>query len=212
MSGEGAPREDTRGVRDYLAGAMNFLGHLYLSGDDPLVITGNFMADAVKGRDLSRFALPVQEGIRLHRRIDSFTDRPRADHAGRAARRAHAGRYAPVVMDLFYDHLLARHWERWHRDTLPDFARRMYGVLNAHAHLMPERTQRMLPYMIAHDWLASYAELDGLGQALHGLSRRVPAGGAMSGAERVMAEHRGDFEDEFNAFLPAIRDHIALPA
>ncbi|MBK7945962.1 MAG: hypothetical protein IPJ85_11965 [Flavobacteriales bacterium] len=67
---------------------MNFLGHLFLSGDDPLVITGNFMADAVKGRDLSRFDPRLQEGIRLHRRIDSFTDRSRPVHPGREALRA----------------------------------------------------------------------------------------------------------------------------
>ena len=212
MSGEGARREDPRCAWGYLASAMNFLGHLYLSGDDPLVITGNFMADAVKGRDLSRFALPVQEGIRLHRRIDSFTDRPRADHAGRAALRAHADRYAPVVMDLFYDHLLARQWERWHAEPLPAFAQRMYRLLRAHAQLMPERTQRMLPYMIARDWLTRYAGLDGLGEALHGLSVRVPGGAAMAGAERVMAEHLRYFEDEFDAFLPALREHIAVPA
>lgn len=212
MSGEGARREDTRCAWGYLAGVMNFLGHLYLSGDDPLVITGNFMADAVKGRDLSRFALPVQEGIRLHRRIDSFTDQPRADHAGRAALRAHAGRYAPVVMDLFFDHLLARHWERWHAEPLAVFTQRMYAVLRAHAPVMPERTQRMLPYMIAGDWLTSYAELDGLGEALLGMSARVNGGAAMAGAERVMAEHRRHFEDEFDSFLPALREHIAVPA
>jgi len=191
---------------------MNFLGHLYLSGDDPLVITGNFMADAVKGRDLSRFAASLQEGIRLHRRIDSFTDQPRADHEGRAALRAHAGRYAPVVMDLFYDHLLARHWERWHHEPLPEYAQRMYALLRAHEALMPERTRRMLPYMIAGDWLTSYAGLDGLGEALHGLSMRVTGGASMSGAERVMAEHLRLFEDEFNSFLPDLREHIAVPA
>lgn len=194
--------------RGYLARAMNFLGHLYLSGDDPLVITGNFMADAVKGRDLSRFDPVVQRGIRLHRRIDTFTDAYRADHPGRAALRAHAGHYAPVVMDLFFDHLLARDWQRWHPEPLPRFAARMYGVLQAHAHLMPERTRHMLPYLVAGDWLTSYAGLDGLGMALQGLSRRAPQGSRMAGAETVLASHQHHFEAEFEPFLRGLIHHL----
>lgn len=188
---------------------MNFLGHLYLSGDDPLVITGNFMADAVKGRDLSRFDPVVQRGIRLHRRIDAFTDAHRAEHPGRVALRAHAGHYAPVVLDLFFDHLLARNWALWHPEPLPSFAARMYGVLQNHAHLMPERTRQMLPHLVAGDWLSSYATLDGLGMALHGLSRRVPQGARMAGAERVLASHQHHFEAEFGPLLQGLIHHLS---
>jgi len=187
---------------------LNFLGHLFLSGNDPLVITGNFMADAVKGRDLSRFDPRLQEGIRLHRRIDSFTDRSRPMHPGREALRVHAGRYAPVVMDLFFDHLLARDWSRWHGEPLPFFAARMYDLLQVHEHLMPDRTRQMLPFMVSGDWLNSYASLEGLGRALGGLSRRVAAGADMAGAEQVLAAHTAEFSDEFERFLPSIMDHL----
>jgi acyl carrier protein phosphodiesterase len=192
----------------YLAAAMNFLGHLFLSGDDPMVITGNFMADAVKGRDLSRFDPRLQQGIRLHRRIDTFTDAHRTEHSGRTALRTHAGHYAPVVLDLFFDHLLAHQWERWHTEPLHRFTGRMYEVLQANAAHMPERTQRMLPYMIAGDWLTSYAGLDGLASALHGLSRRAVNGARMAGAERVLIDHRSQFEQEFEPFLQGIIVHV----
>lgn len=191
---------------------MNYLGHLYLSGDDPLVITGNFMADAVKGRDLSRFAPRIQEGIRLHRRIDSFTDAQRPVHAGRAALRAHAGRYAPVAIDLFFDHLLARDWGRWHPEPLSDFTGRMYTLLQEHAADMPERTQRMLPYLVGGDWLRTYASLDGIGRALHGMARRFQGAGPLAGAESVLAAHIAEFEQEFDAFLPALKDHLRAGA
>lgn len=187
---------------------MNFLGHLYLSGEEPLVIVGNFMADAVKGRDLSRFPEGVQRGIRLHRAIDSLTDAHPLQRQGRQRLRAHAGRYAGVVMDLFYDHLLAGSWALWHPEPLDRFARRMYALLQAHAELLPARTQAMLPHMVAHDWLTSYAQLDGLGRALQGLARRVPEGGVMQGAERVLEAHRADYQAEFDRFLPEM--HTAL--
>jgi len=186
---------------------MNFLGHLYLSGDDPLVTVGNFMADAVKGRDLSRFDPPVEHGIRLHRAIDSFTDTHPLQHLGRERAHAHAGRYASVVMDLYYDHLLAVNWRDLHPDPLPDFARRMYALLTQHQHLMPERTQRMLPYMVEGDWLTSYATIGGIGRALAGLARRVPEGAPMVGAEKVLHDHLTEYTVEFMEFLPAITAH-----
>lgn len=189
---------------------MNYLGHLFLSGNDPLVIVGNFMADAVKGRDLSVWPEGVQQGIRLHRAIDSFTDQHPLQREGRARVRAHAGRYSGVVMDLFTDHLLARAWEALHLEPLADYAARMYTLLQAHQHLMPARTREMLPYMVAHDWLTSYARVEGLQRALLGLSRRVPEGGVMAGAEAVLLAHEDAYRSEFDRFLPDLRR--ALPA
>lgn len=188
---------------------MNYLGHLFLSGDDPLVIVGNFMGDAIKGRDLSRFPPRLEAGIRLHRAIDSFTDGHPAQRAGRERVRSHAGRYSGVVMDLFYDHLLARDWQRWHPEPLAAYTQRMYALVQDHEALLPERTSRMLRYMAAGDWLSSYATLEGIGSAIHGLSTRVPQGAVMAGAERVLAEHLEDYRREFDIFLPAIRVHTA---
>ncbi len=188
---------------------MNFLGHLYLSGDDPLVTVGNFMADAVKGRDLSRFDPRIEQGIRLHRAIDSFTDAHPLQRQGRERAHPHAGRYASVVMDLYYDHLLAVNWQHFHPEPLPAFARRMYALLAQHQHLMPERAQHMLPYMTQGDWLTSYATITGIGRALAGLARRVPQGAPMVGAEMVLQENLAEYTAEFKDFLSAITDHTA---
>lgn len=201
-------RHEAHRWRVYLAAAMNFLGHLFLSGDDPLVITGNFMGDEVKGRDLSRFLPRIERGIRLHRRIDSFTDQFRPRHPGRERLREHAGRYAPVVMDVFMDHILARDWQRWHPEPLTDFTQRMYTLLQEHELYLPEPTRRMLEYMARQDWLGSYATLEGIGSALSGMARRVPGGERMAGSEAVLLEHDLEFTEEFNAFLPTIQAHI----
>lgn len=186
---------------------LNYLGHLFLSGTDPLTITGNFMADAVKGRDLSRFPEAVQRGIRLHRAIDSFMDMHDAVRSGRERARDHSGRYAGVVMDLFYDHLLASAWSRWHAEQLPDFAQRMYAVIAENDGLLPEETRFMFGFMRERDWLSNYATIEGIGRSLHGLSMRVPKGVVMSGAEAVLAEHMDDYRREFDIFLPEIIVH-----
>jgi len=184
---------------------MNFLGHLHLSGDEPLVIAGNFMADAVKGRDLSRFHPDVRRGILLHRAIDHFTDGHPLHRAGRERVRDHAGRYAGVVMDIFYDHLLAESWPRWHSEPLPDFAQRMYALLQAHGNILPDRTRAMLPHMVRGDWLTSYGTMEGLARALAGLARRVPMGQVMHGSERVLAEHLERYREEFARFFPEVQ-------
>ena len=116
-------------------------------------------------------------------------------------------RYAGVVMDLFYDHLLASQWSRWHPEPLPDFAQRMYALLNANQALMPEGTRYMLSFMVGRNWLTNYASIEGIGRSLHGLSMRVPSGSPMSGAEAVLAEHIEAYRAEFDIFLPAIRVH-----
>lgn len=188
---------------------MNYLAHLYLSGDDPLVITGNFMADGVKGRDLSRYDPRIQEGIRLHRAIDVFTDAHRLTRAGRERLRPHAHKYAGVVLDLFYDHLLAAQWESYHDEPLGTFAHRMYALLGRNMAHMPERIRRMLPYMSGGDWLGGYARLGGLAGALRGLSRRVRAGEVMAGAERVLVEHEDIYRSEFASFFAELRHHLA---
>lgn len=187
---------------------MNFLGHLYLSGNDPLVMVGNFMADAVKGRDLSAYHPDLQRGIRLHRRIDSFTDQHPITALGRERVRAHCGKYAGVALDLFYDHVLASGWERYHAEPLSTFAQRCYRLLHTEEALLPDRTKHMLPYMVKGDWLTSYATIEGIGRALGGLSQRAFRAEALKGAEVVLHEHIDVYRSEFSTFLAAMEDHI----
>lgn len=188
---------------------MNFLAHLHLSGDRPLVIVGNFMADGVKGRDLSAWHPALQKGIRMHRLIDSFTDAHPMAARGRQRLHAHCGHYAGVALDLFYDHVLANRWPQWHAEPLEQFTRRMYGLLQEHAQLMPERARFMLHHMVAQDWLNSYANLEGIGKALSGMARRTDAGARLEGAETILERHLEEYTTECSALLPELRNRLA---
>jgi acyl carrier protein phosphodiesterase len=187
---------------------MNYLGHLYLSGDDPLVIVGNFMADDIKGRHYGEHHPSVVRGIRLHRAIDSFTDGHPAQRAGRARLRPHAGRYSGVVMDMFYDHLLASNWSLFHSEPLPRYADRMYRLLVEHLELLPAGIRSLLHHMAAGDWLSSYASEQGLARALSGMAARVPQGAVMRGAESVLFAERAVYMAEFEVFMTDIKDHL----
>ncbi|MCA8830448.1 acyl carrier protein phosphodiesterase [Hymenobacter pini] len=195
---------------------MNFLAHLLLSGSPTNphyadVVVGNFAAEAVRGRaGLLAYPEPVQRGIRLHRFIDSFTDQhPAVRRTTARLREAGLGKWAGVVSDVGFDHLLARDFAQYHpEEPLPQFAQRQYQLLHQRRHELPERLQHMLHYMRQHDWLTGYARPEGLHRALLGLSRRVPAAGVLAtGAAAFLAELLA-YEADFAEFWPELRGAV----
>ena len=199
---------------------MNFLAHLFLSGTPGAatyadVLVGNFIADSVPGRQLDNYPPGVQVGIRLHRAIDAFTDQhPVVRGSTLRLRAAGYGKYAGVISDMFLDHFLARHFGEFTPEILPDFAQRVYFLLQARQGEMPPRVQQMLFYMTQHNWLLGYAETEGIRRALGGLSRRASPGSGMETAATELIANYTDYEADFRAFFPQLRQHVAalLPA
>jgi acyl carrier protein phosphodiesterase len=189
---------------------MNFLAHLYLSGNDPKLMVGNFIGDFVKGRNLrDRFELRIAQGIELHREIDFFTDQHPVVAQSKNRLRPKYRHYSGVIVDVYYDHFLARQWDRFHSQLLPDFADDCYGILQAHSAISPEQVNMMLPYMIKGNWLVNYGQLEGIHRALTGMSRRTPYESKMDEAVFDLKTHYADFEKEFLEFFPALEKFVA---
>ncbi|GAA3950992.1 ACP phosphodiesterase [Hymenobacter algoricola] len=193
---------------------MNFLAHLLLSGspattpDYEDIVVGNFAAEAVRGRAaLAAYPPAVQRGIRLHRFIDSFTDtHPIVRRSTARLREAGLGKWAGVVTDMGYDHLLARDFTGFHpAEPLSAFAQRQYALLQARRHELPERLQHMLQYMRRDDWLSGYAQPEGLQRALLGLSRRVPSGDILATGAAAFLAAVAAYEADFQEFWPELR-------
>ncbi|UYZ63989.1 acyl carrier protein phosphodiesterase [Hymenobacter weizhouensis] len=196
---------------------MNFLAHLLLSGPPSAphytdIVVGNFAAEAVRGRAaVAAYPPAVQQGIRLHRFIDSFTDQhPAVRRTTARLRQAGLGKWAGVAADVGYDHLLARDFGLYHPpETLPAFAQRHYELLHQRRHELPARLQHLLAYMRRDDWLSGYARPEGLHRALLGLSRRVPAAEVLAtGAAAFLAELPA-YEEDFWEFWPELRAAVA---
>ena len=188
----------------YLA-FMNFLAHIYLSGPDNKVQLGNFIGDFVKGRNLTeQFEERIAIGIELHRAIDEFTDKHEVVKQSKDRIRTKYRHYAPVIMDIFYDHYLARNWNRYHETFLPDFAEQTYGMIMSHEDILPEKVKWMMPYMIKQDWLSNYARIDGIARVLGGMSRRTPYNSKMNEAVEDLKLHYNEFENEFFEFFPEL--------
>lgn len=187
---------------------MNFLAHLFLSCDEEPILVGNFLADFIRNRDLPQFPSSVVRGIRLHRKIDTYTDNhPIVRRAARGLYASH-GKYAPVIIDVFYDYFLAKNWRLYTEQPLTDFTTYIYTVLRNHLHLMPAGLQERTRHMIADDWLMSYTTYKGLERTFHRMQRRVSRPALLEGAVETLRAQEEDMERAFNLFFPDVIAYV----
>lgn len=186
---------------------MNFLAHLYLSGDDQKIMVGNFIADFVKGRAaLTQFEPAIIRGIELHRAIDEFTDTHPIVSTSKNRLRSKYRHYSGVIVDVFYDHFLARNWNTYHNDLLPDFADKAYGIIHSYNSILPQDVKFMLPYMIKGNWLVNYGKLEGIHRALSGMSRRTPYESKMEQSVADLEKDYEEYKSEFEVFFPKLTE------
>lgn len=183
---------------------MNFLAHLFLSGDNHQLRLGNFIADSVKGKALHQFPEAVQEGILFHRAIDTFTDQHEAVAKSKARLRPQFRKYAPVIADVFYDHFLAVNWLRFHAVPLENYAAAFYESVQTELDWLPLKTQKMLPYMITGNWLVSYRTIEGINKVLTGMSKRTTFNSGMEFAASELQNNYALYETDFNLFFPEL--------
>jgi acyl carrier protein phosphodiesterase len=182
---------------------MNFLFHMLLSGEDEQVLVGNFMGDFVKGPLLDRFPERISQGVKLHRRIDSFASRDELFQQSRRRLDPHYGLYRGVLIDLFYDHFLVTEWKNWSKEPLESYLARTRAIIEGHLTELPERMQPLVP-VIFEDLLPSYGEVSGIGRALERMSRRVTRANPLAGGESELLRHYGELRTDFRSFMPII--------
>lgn len=185
---------------------MNFLAHIYLSGDDEDVIIGNFIADGIKGKRYLKYPAGIPKGIILHRGIDTFTDAHPTVQKSTAKLHKNYGHYSGVIVDILYDHFLAKNWSKYHAKPLDKFVDDFYELLRKNFTTLPPRIQRMMPYMIADNWLLSYATIEGIGKILIQMNVRIKGVVKMDQAVTELIEYYDEFESEFTSFFEELRE------
>lgn len=184
---------------------MNFLAHAYLSGENESVLFGNFIADSVKGKMIERYDSMVKEGILLHRAIDNFTDSNAVVAHSVEKLRPKFRKYAPVVLDIYYDHFLAANWQHYETEDLADYTTHVYKILIRRYFALPQRVKRILPWMIAQNWLCGYANFNDLQQVFNGMSRRASHESEMQHAVVFLKENYTFFETDFFLFFNEVQ-------
>ena len=180
---------------------MNYLAHIYLSGENELLKIGNFMADHIKGNKYKSYPQDIQKGILLHRQIDSFTDNKKIARISKRRLNDRYGLYRGIIIDILYDHFLAKNWNLYSETELGDYTKEFYSLLQENYEILPEKIKHMSQYMIKDDWLKSYAQIEGIEQVLSGVNRRTGGKSNMDQAKHDLEAHYEDFEKDFISFF-----------
>ena len=183
---------------------MNFLTHLFLSGDAPGLLVGNLMGDFVKGRLDGRFPPDIERGILLHRKIDSFAGQNRNFLRSKRRLDPSFGLYRGVLVDLFYDHFLAAHWEDYADVSLSFFISDTWRVLCEHREFLPDKLRRIVPFLF-RDWLPSYSDIGGIAAVLHRMSRfRLKRANRLWEGAEALSRYYGGLYGDFREFFPEL--------
>ena len=180
---------------------MNFLAHLYLANNQPEGQIGNFIADAIKGNKYKHLPLGIQNGIIHHRAIDTFTDTHEIVKISKRRLDPKYGHYKAVIIDILYDHFLAKNWHLYSNTSLDNYTQNVYKLLADNYDTLPEKTQYLLPFMTEQNWLYNYRTVEGISKILWGMNKRTQGRSQMDLAKTDLIENYTEFENDFTLFF-----------
>lgn len=190
-------------------GAMNYLAHIYLAQHDDEAMVGALLGDFVGSDKLDHYSPTLQAEIRLHRKIDRYTDSHPAVLAAKQCFPDGRRRYAGILLDVYYDHLLARQWSRYSDTPLDQFNQRFYAALQSRQDQWPKRLGEIAPHMMAHDWLGAYRQRESVDHAIRRIATRLSRNG-----ERLV-DCLGDLQSHevalargFDVFFPELIGYV----
>ena len=188
---------------------MNFLAHLYLSGSDNEILMGNFIADSVKGKKaILQFPEKVQKGIIIHRDIDFFMDTHPLVKDGMSRLREKYPKFSGVIMDIFYDHFLAKNWSNYSSSLLVDYTNDVYSTVDNHKDLLVGKSKMMFPYMKRDNWLLSYESINGIESILKRMTNRINNIVHLHESVNELQLFYNEYDNEFELFFKDIMDFV----
>ncbi|WP_439132620.1 ACP phosphodiesterase [Polaribacter sp.] len=180
---------------------MNFLAHLYLSQNNTNIMVGNFIADHVRGNRFTHFDKEIQQGIFLHREIDTYTDAHPIVRKSKRRLHKRYRHYAGVIIDIFYDYFLAKNWADYSAIPLDVYTQSIYKLFKEKSHELPIKSQNFINYMIEYDILFNYQFEDGIAKVLNGMNNRTKGKSQMNLAIQDLKEIHLELEEDFKLFF-----------
>ena len=183
---------------------MNYLAHLFLAEDRPESILGNLLGDFAKGAAKEQYSTAIQQGIELHRKVDIYTDTHLIVREAKRSISSERKRYAGILIDVFYDHFLAKHWMKYSSIPLQYFTQKVYTLLLQQQNVLPDTLRQILPTMIQQDWLTSYQQISGVEAAIARIARRLKRSEPLVNGVEELKVHYQEFELGFEIFFPEL--------
>lgn len=187
---------------------MNYLAHLYLAEDIPESILGNLLGDFVKGQGAKAYCDEIKRGIQLHQKVDIYTDSHPVVRRSKKLISSVNRRYAGIIVDVFYDHFLAKNWLDYSSIALQDFTLKVYKILQDNEAILPESLKKNLENIIRRNLLMSYAEIKGINFALQRISLRLKRENSLGSASEELTEKYEQFEADFQRFFPDLISYV----
>lgn len=187
---------------------MNYLAHAYLSFNQPEIVVGNLISDFVKGKKKFDYSPGIQNGIQLHRQIDSFTDAHAITREAKEVFRPHYRLYAGAFTDVVYDHFLATDKNIFTTGSLLQFSEKTYEQVAPFMHVLPEKFQQLFPYMSQQNWLNNYQYNWAIGRSMAGLVRRSAYLTESDTAFNLFEKHYQHFQSCYNRFFPELKNFV----
>lgn len=187
---------------------MNFLAHTYLSGSSDEILVGNFIGDYVKGRYFSQFPEEIRQGIIMHRNIDNYTDTHPIVKQTKLHFSEKYGKYAGIVVDIIYDHYLAKFWHQYCDVQLDDFIINLHKRLSSYYPIFPVKVKEFFPKFIKNNWIKAYTSLEGLERVLNGMSRTTSLPNETNFAMKSIILNYDQIGEEFNIYFPQLINFI----
>jgi acyl carrier protein phosphodiesterase len=185
---------------------MNFLAHLYLSQNDTNIMIGNFIADHIRGNNYKRFSKEIQQGVFLHREIDTFTDAHEVVRKSKRRLHERYRHYDGVIIDIFYDYFLAKNWDNYSAIPLDIYTANIYKLFNEISAELPLKSQQFIKYMIEYNLLFNYQFEDGIEKVLNGMNHRTKGKSQMNLAIKDLKKLTKEFEEDFILFFEDLRN------
>lgn len=188
---------------------MNFLAHLYLSGKNEHILMGNFIADSVKGKKaILQFPENVQKGIIIHRDIDFFMDTHPIVKDGMGRLREKYPKYSGVIMDIFYDHFLAKNWSNYSNNSLLEYTNKVYSIVGNNQELLIGKSKMMFPYMKRDNWLLSYGSITGIESILRRMTNRINHNVSLHHSVNELQLFYNEYDNEFELFFKEMMSFV----
>jgi len=180
---------------------VNYLAHAYLSKEDEGLLVGNFIADHLRGNKFDYLSDAIKKGIALHRQIDTFTDSHEAFKKSKRLFYNGFEKHSGILVDIYFDHLLAGNFTTYHPKTLPEFTEHVYDVYQKNKSLLPDTSTKFLGYVLQNNIYNAYGKIEGIEKVLFHLSKRIGHGVMLNESVKLFIENEFELKQNFEVFM-----------
>lgn len=187
---------------------MNYLAHLFLARPTADSHFGNLLGDFRRGVDISTYGRAVQLGLKNHYEVDKFTDSHDSVLAAKELFDKSRRRFASVALDIYFDHLLIKHWSTFTSQSFNEFREQSFSLLEQRLPTMPRAMQHSVGHMITHDWFEDYAKEEGITRAISVVAKRIRFANSFHHVVDDISANKTEIEARFLTFFPDLVAHI----